>query len=453
MTPSSAPTARPALNPTHDPARRSWVASANAPDADFPIQNLPLGVFSRPGEAPRGGVAIGDQVLDLGAAEASGLLAGEARVAAQAASGPELTPLLALGLGPASALRARLSDLLREDGPDRAAAQALGDRLFAPLARVGLHLPVRVRQFSDMCCSTFHIGRRRGVDARGQPVTPAMFRRLPVGYDGRASSVVVSGAQVRRPNGQWLAAPDDNEPCFGPERQLDYELELGMWVGGAGNRLGEPIAIQDAPAAIFGFCLLNDWSARGVQFYESMLGPFLGKSLATTVSPWIVTAEAMAPFAVSAFERPPGDPPSPPHLHDATDQARGGLDIELVAAVATSRMRAAGEAPFVVAQTNFRHMYWTWAQMLTHHASNGCGLAAGDLLGSGTCSGPSLAEAACLLEKAAEGTWSLPNGEQRLFLEDGDEVVLRGRAQRPGFMAIGFGEARGDVSPAPPWPR
>lgn len=310
-------------------------------------------------------------------------------------------------------------------------------------------LPTPVRQFSDMCVSTFHIGRRNGNDDRGQPICPPVFRTLPVGYDGRASSVIVSGTPVRRPNGISTTEIGGDDSHYGPEPRQDYELEVGAWFGGTGNAQGEPIPIGEAADHLFGLCLLNDWSARGIQLWETMLGPFLGKSLATTVSPWIVTAEALAPFRVPAFPRPQGDPPVPRHLLDADDQALGGYDIGLEAWLQTAKMREAGAAPAEICRTNFRHMYWTFAQMLAHHAGNGCGLAAGDLIGSGTCSGPEIAEAACLIEKIVGGEVSLPGGETRTFLEDGDAVILRGRAERSGYVSIGFGEASGRITPAP----
>jgi len=307
-------------------------------------------------------------------------------------------------------------------------------------------LPANVRQFTDMCVSTYHISRCRGEGERDPPVVPPVMKQLPVGYNGRASSLVVSGTAVRRPNGQWQQTPDE-KPFFGPEPWMDYELEMGMWVAGPGNRLGEPIPIAAARSHIFGFCLLNDWSARGIQMFESMLGPFLGKSFATTVSPWIVTAEALEPFRIASFPRPADDRDTPVHLMDERDRISGGYAIELEAFVRSTAMRARGDALMRTCHTNFRHMYWTWAQMLTHHASNGCNFNAGDLVGSGTCSGPGLSSAGCLLELTNRNRkpWCLPNGEQRLYLEDGDEVVLRARATSPGYISLGFGDCSGVV--------
>lgn len=432
---------------THDRNRRSWVLSANG-DTDFPVQNLPFGRFRRDGAAPRCGVAIGDQVFNLAAAEELGLLDGPAGEAASAAAGDDLLPLLRLGRPAAAALRARLSDLLTEGGDDRARTHA--DRLLVPQAAVGMLLPTTVRQFSDMCVSTFHIGRRNGTDERGEPICPPVFRAIPVGYDGRASSVVVSGTPVRRPRGTWTEELLSGPLHFGPEPRQDYELEVGLWLGGSGNAFGQPLTMTQARAAIWGLCLLNDWSARGIQFWESMLGPFLGKNLATTVSPWIVTVDALTPFRAPAFARPEGDPRTPAYLYDAEDQAGGAFSIGLTAALRTARMRAAGAAPHPVCRTDFRHMYWTFAQMVTHHASNGCSLAAGDLLGSGTCSGPDMSAAACLVEANMAGALALPSGERREWLEDGDEVILSARAERDGFVTIGFGECSGRLIPALP---
>ncbi len=437
-----------ALNATHDPARRSWVSSANMPDADFPIQNLPFGRFRRPGGPMQGGVAIGHLIVNLAVALKAGLLDGEAQQAARAAAGDDLLPLLGLGGGAASALRARLSDLLREDAPERARVETLADQLLVAQADVELLLPTKVRQFSDMCVSTFHIGRRAGNDDRGQPICPPVFRTVPVGYDGRASSVIVSGTPVRRPYGTWTAEFGGSSGLhYGAEPRQDYELEMGVWFGGPGNTHGIPIPIDAAADAVFGFCLLNDWSARGIQLWETMLGPFLGKSLATTVSPWIVTAEALAPFRVPAFARPDGDPAVPAHLRSVADQQAGGFDIALEARLRTSKMHGNGDEA-VICRTNFRHMYWTFAQMLAHHASNGCEMGSGDLIGSGTCSGPGLSEAACLVEANLNGPLTLPNGETRMWLEDGDSITLRGRASRDGNVSIGFGEATGSILPA-----
>jgi len=434
------------LNQTHDPARRSWLSDANNATTDFPIQNLPFGVFRTAGRA-RGGVAIGDHIVDLGAGLEAGLFADAAAEAARAASGPSLNRLMAMGQGPASALRARLSDLLRDDYPERGRIEALVRRVLVPTAQAELLMPAQVGQFTDFLNSSFHTGRIAGNDEQGNPKVPPAFKWLPIAYNSRASSVVVSGTPIRRPNGQWRDA--GAQPRFGPEPNLDFELELGLWIG-PGNELGHPIPIAQAGSHIFGFCLLNDWSARGIQFWESVLGPFLGKSMGTTVSPWVVTAEAMLPFRCAAFQHAAGDPAPLPYLYSQDEQAQGGYDLEMEALIETAAMRARHIAPARICLSNFRYMYWTLGQILTHHASNGCNLGPGDLLGSGTCSGPAIEQAACLLEKTLRGTrpWTLPDGEQRVYLEDDDEVIFRARASRPGYVTIGFGECRGRILPA-----
>ena len=429
------------LNETHDPTRRSWVESANGTDTDFPVQNLPFGVFRRAGGEAHGGVAIGDQILDLAAAVQAGVFIGNGDVAAQAAAaaGDRMNPLMALDRPMVSALRRRLSDLLRVDGPDD--VRSRGDRLLVPMAEASMELPAAIGDYTDFSCSTHHMMRMGGGTVR--PV----FLHLPVGYHGRASSLRVSGAEVSRPLGQ--VAGKDGPPVFGPEPQLDFELEFAAFVG-RGNALGQPIPIGEAEEHIFGYCLLNDWSARAMQFFEMALGPFLGKSFVTTISPWIVTQEAMAPFRTAAFVRPEADPPIPDYLHAEADRREGGLEVRLETFLSTEGMRRRGDPAQRIVATNFRHIYWTLAQMLAHHASNGCDLRPGDLFASGTVSGPENEAKACLMEANERGTraLSLPGGETRLWLEDGDEVQIRGRAEREGFVSIGFGACDGRVVPA-----
>jgi fumarylacetoacetase len=434
------------LNETHDVKRRSWVESANQPGSDFPIQNLPLCVFRRPGEAARGGVAIGDQIVDLSAAVTAGLFSGRAEDAARAASGAALNPLMALGNGHASALRQRLSDLLRSDGPDRARVEPLAGKLLTPVAQVQLEVPAEIGAFSDFLCSYDHTMRM----SRTGELPPA-FAYLPIAYNSRATTII-SGGGFKRPNGQFK--DKDGTVRFGPEPSVDFELELGAFVG-PGNEMGEPMALDRAAEQLFGYCLLNDWSARGIQMWESTpLGPFLGKSFATTVAPFIVTEEALRPFRVAARQRGAGEPAPLPYLASPTNEAEGGIDIVLEAFILTPKMQTTGTAPSRVTSTNFRHMYWTLAQMLTHHASNGCKFVPGDLLGSGTCSGPTDDSRACLAELSQRGTaaLTLAGGESRTYLLDGDEVIFRGRCERAGFVGIGFGECRGTVLPAPAWP-
>ncbi len=437
------------VNATHDPARRSWVESANA-GGDFPIQNLPLGVFHRGDGKRRGGVAIGNQVLDLSAAVAAGLLTGQAAEAARAAAGPSLNPIMALGNDAAAALRAGVSDLLRIDSPARSRAQSVAGLLLAQ-REAAMVLPADIGAFTDFLTSIYHT-ERSGRQTRPDNPLPPAFKHLPIAYNSRASSVRVSGEAVTRPNGQYRLL--DGEVRFGPCRWLDFELELGAFVA-LGNRLGTPVPLARAPDHLFGYCLLNDWSARDIQRWESQpLGPFLSKSLSTTISPWIVTAEALAPFRAAATRRDAGDPPLLPYLDDRADQGQGGIDLRMEAYLLTPRMRSAGHAPTRLTRTNFQHMYWTFAQMLTHHTSNGCNLAPGDLLGSGTVSGPTDESRACLNELTTYGSQNLPlpDGEPRTWLEDGDEVIFRARAERDGFVGIGFGECRARVEPAPAWP-
>jgi fumarylacetoacetase len=429
------------LDSTHDPKRRAWVASANAPEADFPIQNLPLGVFSRDGGTPRGGVAIGDQVLDLHAALDAGLLRG---AAAEAAAEPTLNRLMAMGRPASRELRAAVSELLAE-GSD---AASRGDAILAPMSAVRMHLPVAVANFSDFMVSRDHSWRLGALKDALAPLPPA-FDSLPVAYHSRASSVRVSGEPVVRPNGQWKRK---DGVYFGPTEALDYELELAVWLAGE-NALGTPVPMSRAPERLFGYGLLNDWSARDIQRWEMPpLGPFLAKSLSTSVSPWVVTAEAMLPFAIPAARRAEGVPPPLPHLDSAENRERGGLSIALEVWLLTPRMKQEGSGPARLTATDFATMAWTPAQMVTHHASNGCNLLPGDLLGSGTCSGPEAGSEACMAEIILRGPINLPNGEVRRFLEDGDEVIFRGRAHAEGAVPIGFGECRAVILPAPPWP-
>jgi fumarylacetoacetase len=434
------------LDETHDPAWRSWVAAANLPGTDFPIQNLPLGVFSRGAGDRRGCVAIGDQVLDLAAGLAAGLFEGEAGEAAHAGSGPVLNPLLALGRGASRALRRRVSAILAEGSADRAVAS----RCLVPMAELRLHRPVEVGNFTDFMASRFHTARMGAKRDPANPLPPS-FLHLPIAYHSRATTVRVSGEAVARPHGQSLGP--DGKPRFGPVLALDFELEFGAVIGPA-NRMGDPIPVARAGDALFGFCLVNDWSARDVQRFEMMpLGPFLSKSLSTTISPWIVTAEALAPFAAPAFARFEGDPEPLPYLVAAADQAAGGLDVSLDCWMTTPRMRTEGAAPARIVATSARHLHWTFAQMVAHHTSNGCDLRTGDLLASGTVSGPEAEGRACLAEVVLEdGGLTLPNGERRTFLEDGDEVWFTGRAERAGYVPIGFGECRARIDPAKSWP-
>jgi fumarylacetoacetase len=429
------------LNETHDPACRSWLPAANHPDTDFPIQNLPLGIF-REGGSTRPGVAIGDRIFDLRAALDLGFISGEASDAARAAAGNSLNALMALGARPASILRARLSELLRIDSPERAQVESHADRLLVPMSSAEMLLPAKVGNFTDFVCSTFHAQRavRRPLIS---PMAPALCY-MPVAYHGRASSVRISGEEVRRPRGQFKDS--DGTVVFGPSRALDFEFEVGAFVS-TGNPLGSPVPIDSASSHIFGYCLLNDWSARDVQFWENILGPFLSKSLSTTISPWIVSAEALAPFRTPIFRPPQPDwPQLLAYLDSYADRAEGGIDIDLEVFLSTSRMRESGDSPARVVSTNFKYAYWSFAQMIAHHTSNGCNLQPGDLLGSGTVSGPTDESRACLLEHGEP--LRLPNGECRQYLDDGDEIVFKARAERDGYVAIGFGECRARIMAA-----
>ncbi len=432
------------IDETHNPARTSWVASANG-HSDFPIQNLPIGIFSPLGGAKRGGIAIGDRILDLGAVLEAGLLTGEARDAAEAASGRELNPFMRQGPVAWTSLRRAVSDLL--DAAGTGPARGMAERLLHDAALCTMHLPARIGDFTDFFAGIHHATTAGKIN---RPENPLMsnYKYVPVAYHSRASSVLVSGEAVRRPNGQ-RKLPEQAEPDFGPCRNLDYELELGVWIG-PGNELGSPIPIAEAGSQIAGFCLLNDWSARDIQTWESQpLGPFLAKSLSTSVSPWLVTADALAPFRTAQPARPAGDPAPLPHLFDGRDQAEGAFDIDFEVLLLTQALRQAGIPAYRLSRSNARMLYWTVAQMVAHHASNGCNLRPGDLFGSGTVSGTERGSEGCLLEMTRGGREpvSLPNGETRCYLEDGDEVIFRGRCRRDGFVSIGFGTCTGVVSP------
>lgn len=428
---------------THDPRLRSWVETANVPGVDFPIQNLPLGVFRRGAEeTPRLGVAIGDRVLDLAGAAEAGLLTSPETGGGldQALRAPLLNPFLALGRPAWSALRRSVSRLLAIGEGPRPAPGLL------PLAAdIELLLPMAIEDYTDFYASIHHATHVGRMFRPEQPLMPN-YKYVPVGYHGRASSVVVTGTPVRRPRGQVKdeAAP---APVVEATRFLDYECEVGIVVG-PGNRLGEPIPIGRAADHIFGFCLVNDWSARDIQKWEYQpLGPFLAKSFATTISPWIVTADALVPFRAPALRRPEGDPPPLPYLLDPGDQALGGVDLRLEVYLTTERMHREDLAPHRLSGARFLDMYWTPAQLVAHHASNGCNLRPGDLLASGTVSGPDELSLGCLLERTQRGTRPilLPTGETRRFLEDGDEVTLRGSCSLDGRVPIGFGECRGRI--------
>ena len=432
------------LNETHDSNLTSWVESANDPNTDFPLQNLPLGVFvPNENEASRIGVAIGDQVLDLRATSEALWADNSTDVIADACAMESLEMLMLWEPQVWSELRLRLSRLLRAGSEHRVLLQ----NHLHPMSDVQMLVPTAIGDYTDFYCNLHHatnVGRMFRPD---NPLLPN-YQHIPIGYHGRASSIVISGTDIRRPCGQ--TAGDDNQPRFGPSKLLDYELEVGLFVG-QNNRLGEPIPIDKAEDHIFGLCLVNDWSARDIQRWEYQpLGPFLAKSFATTISPWIVMLEALAPFRVPACPRADSDPQPLPYLFSAANEAHGGFDLQLEVLLCSPAMREQNLSPIRLSHGNFREMYWTFAQMLTHHASNGCNLRSGDLIASGTVSGPTKEARGCLLELTWRGTEpiSLPTGEKRAFLQDGDEVILRGYCEREGFRRIGFGECCGVVLPA-----
>ena len=410
-----------------------------------PIQNLPYGIFSPDGGTPRGGVAIGDKIFDISAALEAGLFSGLALAGAQSASGRTLNPWLEIGTDARRALRRRIGELLDAGNREARDLPVLRDA-----SRCVMHVPARIGDFTDFYAGIHH-ARTAGTISR--PENPLMpnYKYVPVAYHSRASSVRVSGGAVRRPNGQ-RKPPTQAAPDFGPCRNLDYELELGVWIG-PGNDLGQPIPIAEASSHIAGFCLLNDWSARDIQSWESQpLGPFLGKSFATAISPWIVTMDALEPYRIAQPPRPNGDPAPLPHLNDLADQAAGCFNLDFDVALLTPAMRAAGMPPSVLCRSKASDLYWTVAQMVAHHTSNGCDLRPGDLFGSGTISGDGLAAAGCLLEMTRGGRdpFTLPTGETRTYLLDGDEVIFTGTAHAAGRVSIGLGECRGTVTPALP---
>lgn len=438
-----------ALNSTHDPARRSWIESANAGNADFPIQNLPFGAFVRDGEA-RSGVAIGDRIVDLRALHDMALLDGDAALACAAARDGTLNALMALDTRHVSALRAALSALLQYDAPARSQLESSIDAVLPRMSDVELTLPCTIGDYTDFLTSLHHTERHGRYKGLADPLPPA-FKSLPIAYHGRASSLRVSGGAVRRPHGQYRDA--EGNVCFGPAPMLDFELELAAVIG-RGNELTQAVPIDHARAHIFGYCLLNDWSAKSIQWFEQVLGPFLGKSFHSSISPWIVTEEALAPFRKAAPRRAATDPSILPHLFGEEDQRNGGLNLQLFAHLSTAAMRRVHIDPVRITHTHLDNLYWTFAQMVAHHTSNGCNLRTGDLIGSGTISGASDESRACLTEltNAGKNPLTLPGGESRIALEDGDEVVLSARASAPGAVSIGFGECRGYIAPALPYP-
>jgi fumarylacetoacetase len=435
-----------ALDRTHDPALRSWVESANGADTDFPLQNLPYGRFRRAGSGQpwRIGVAIGDQVLDLARAAVDGNWDGEVVTLLAPLAAGDLRDLMARPAALRRLLRAALSRALSSDAGQPAQLAAS----LVPQAHVEFTLPCVIGDYTDFYTGIHHAATVGSLFRPDNPLLPN-YKWVPIGYHGRSSSIVPSGHAIVRPVGQLKGAAD--APRVGPTQRLDYEAELGFLVG-PGNALGAPIAIGVAEEHLFGVTLLNDWSARDIQSWEYQpLGPFLSKNFGSTIAPWVVTMEALAPFRVP-FERPAGDPPPLPYLDSAANRAHGMLDIRLAVSLQTRAMRDAGLAPVRLSASAVREAaYWTPAQLVAHHTINGCNLQPGDLLGSGTLSGPRAGEAGSLLELTLGGErpLQLPNGERRTFLDDGDTITIAGWCERAGTRRIGFGPCSATVRPAP----
>lgn len=433
------------LNETHDAALTSWVASANDDTNGFPVQNLPFAVFRKRGssEAFRPGVAIGDQIVDLAALAKLNPFDGQAAAALNACTADSLNALMALGSAHWSALRLALSRALRTGSTSQSQIEPL---LFAQ-RDAEYTTPARIGDYTDFYISVHHatnIGKQFRPD---NPLLPN-YKWVPIGYHGRASSLGVN-QQFPRPVGQTRPAAEGELPQFGPCQRLDYELELGVFVG-TGNEQGHRIPLDQADEHIFGLCILNDWSARDIQAWEYQpLGPFLSKNFASTISPWIVTLEALEPFR-TAFTRAAGEPQPLPYLASDTNRAQGAYDVQMEVLMTTQASRAAQHAPAHLSASNFRDAYWNIAQLIAHHTVNGCNLQPGDLLGTGTLSGPEPDQAGSILELTQGGKTpiTLPWGEQRTFLQDGDQIIIRAECRKPGYPRIAFGESAGTVLPA-----
>ena len=435
------------LDETHDPARRSFVETANRPDTDFPIQNLPLGVFSTGADpTPRIGVAIGDQVFDL--KKASGASARFTQPMRNALQETSLNALFAQGRRSLRELRGIVADMLDQGGSGNQARRHASDLLTAARSCT-FHLPTKVANYTDFYAGIYH-ARAAGALLTPENPLPPNYKWVPIAYHGRASSVQIGQGVIRRPIGQRPPSATGQPPSFGPSGRLDFELEMGFYLA-SGNPLGRSIPIAEASEEIAGFTLLNDWSARDLQRWEMYpLGPFLSKSFGTSVAPWVVTADALAPFRVAALARPADDPRPLDYLFDAEDQQNGGLDVDLEVFLSTAKMRAAHAPADRILTSNAKYLYWTPAQMVAHHTINGCNLQAGDLIGTGTISGPSPAELSSMLEFTSAGAKPvvLSNGEQRGFLLDGDEITFCGRCSRDGYVSIGFGSCSGRIEAA-----
>lgn len=432
------------MNETHDPSLTSWIESANSPDSDFPIQNLPFGVFSRKGDSERRvGVAIGDQIVDVGESLSANLWSGKARDVARWCDRPNMNELMEAPRDTLSEFRARLSELLSGTPGDSSVINPLPPGALVPMNEAELYLPADIGDYTDFYASVYHATNVGKLFRPDNPLLPN-YKYVPIAYHGRSSSIVISGTDVTRPKGQTAAKPA-GPPTFGPSEMLDYEAEVGFFVG-QGTELGQTLSVEEAEERIFGICLVNDWSARDIQSWEYQpLGPFLAKNFATTISPWVVTWEALEPYRVPAFFRPSSDPQPLPYLSSEKNKAEGGIDLNIEVYIRSLLMREGRLRPSRLSQASLADMYWTPAQMLTHHSSNGCRIRPGDLFASGTVSGPEPGSQGCLLELTRRGAEvvTLPTGEERRFLHDGDEIILRAFLQRDGAARIGLGECAG----------
>ncbi|HEV7644498.1 MAG TPA: fumarylacetoacetase [Pyrinomonadaceae bacterium] len=430
------------INETHDPNLKSWVESANDPNNDFPIQNLPFCVFTKDGDFDEMlGTVIGDFVVDL-----KYFIEKVVELKYFNLNGSAAQNLANISQFKKTDLRSGLIKWLSESADEY--AQSDIRQAMTPISEVSFEVPYPIGDYTDFYASVFHATNVGSMFRPDNPLLPN-YKYLPIGYHGRASSIVISGTKIKRPKGQ-NRTDTENPPVYIPCKNLDYEMEVGFFVG-RGNDRGETIPIGEAEEHIFGLCLVNDWSARDIQGWEYQpLGPFLAKNFATSISPFVVTIEALAPFRTAAFARPEGDPAPLPYLTDEQNQKFGGLDINLEVLIASQKMRDEKIAPMLLSKSNMKDLYWTIGQMLTHHASGGCNLQTGDLMASGTVSGKEKSERGCLLELTWRGKepLTLPTGEERRFLEDGDEVIMRGYCEREGFRRIGFGECRGIILPA-----
>ena len=438
------------MNETHEPSLTSWIESANSPDTDFPIQNLPFGVFSRKGDAERRvGVAIGDQIIDIGESLSANLWTGKARDIARWCDRPNLNELMQAPKDSLSEFRARLSELLSGTPGDTSVINPLPPGALVPMAEAELFLPAQIGDYTDFYASIYHATNVGKLFRPENPLFPN-YKHVPIGYHGRSSSILISGTDVTRPKGQTVTGASTT-PSYGPTQMLDYEAEVGFFVG-RGTDPGQTIAIDEAEEHIFGICLVNDWSARDIQSWEYQpLGPFLSKNFATTVSPWVITWEALEPYRAPAFFRPPSDPQPLPYLWSERTRNEGGIDLNVEVYIRSMLMREGRLRPFRLSAASLADMYWTPSQMLTHHASNGCNVRPGDLFASGTVSGPDAGSQGCLLELTRRGADPivLPTGEERKFLHDGDEIILRAYFQRDGAARIGLGECGGLIVASP----